>query len=83
MKVQPPRLVGITPESEQKLFAATRRIETDLGNARKYGFYGAILGAVIGLAISGDRIPRKTERAVHNILLGAGLGALIFGYVSS
>ncbi len=82
MKLQPPRLVGVTA-NEQKLFESTKRIEADLRNARKYGFYGAILGAILGLAISGDRIPRKMERAVHNILLGAGLGALIFGYVSS
>ena len=82
MKLQPPRLVGVTA-NEQNLFEATKRIEADLRSARKYGFYGAVFGAVLGLAISGDRIPRKAERTVHNILLGASLGALILGYVSS
>lgn len=60
-----------------------KRIESDLRNERKYGFYGAMLGAVVGLAISSERVPRKTERLVHNLLLGASLGALVFGYISS
>ena len=81
MIVRPP-LVG-TPIKPQNLFAATTRIEGDLRDARTYGFYGAIIGSLIGLAISGDRISRKTERTVHNILLGASMGALILGYVSS
>lgn len=76
----PPRVGTI---NEEKLLASTERIEADLRNVRKYGFFGALAGAVIGLAISGDRIPHKAERTVHNVLLGASMGALVVGYLSS
>ncbi len=83
--IRPPKVVcgpAAQPVSPRHVIEEMRRLEGDLKRVQYWGFWGALSGGALGILISADAVSRKTERTVHNILLGASVGALLLGYLS-